>query len=355
MNRIIDRYIARTILAATGMVVAVFTALLSLMLFISQVDNFGQGSFGLAKILIYCVLMLPERLDVVLPIVALLGALLALGALAAGSELVVIRSAGVSMKRLAVSVGIAGFVLAVITVVLGELAAPIGVQNATMLRDKARHGEAGRSLDNGLWLRSSGYVLRIDSVLPGGHIKGLDVYRLNKDGQLQLAVAADRAHLDRQQLIIDQPRITRLSLKHSQTDTPPQMSLPIAIRPGVLELAVTQPDELSSYGLWQYINYLDANDINANDYKLALWRNIVTPFTVWVLVIFALPFAFGSLRSASAGQRLFMGGLIGLLFFLVNEIVASAGPVYGIPPWVAASLPTLLLAGGTGYWMHRLN
>ncbi|AWN16909.1 LPS export ABC transporter permease LptG [Salinisphaera sp. LB1] len=355
MIRIIDRYIARTILAATGMVVAVIAALLSLMLFIGEVDNIGQGSWGLAKILVWCVLMLPERLAFVMPVVSLLGALLALGALAAGSELVVIRSAGVSMKRLAVSVGIAGFILAVITVVLGELAAPIGVQNATMLRDKARHGEAGRSVDNGLWLRSSGYVLRIDSVLPGGRIQGLDVYRLNGDGQLQLAVAADRAHVDGQNLIIDQPRITHLALRHSRTESPPQMSLPIAIKPETLELAVTQPDELSSYGLWQYINYLDANDINADDYKLALWRNIVTPFTVWVLVIFALPFAFGSLRSASAGQRLFMGGLTGLLFFLVNEIVASTGPVYGIPPWIAASLPTVLLAGGTGYWMHRLN
>ncbi|KEZ77669.1 LPS export ABC transporter permease LptG [Salinisphaera hydrothermalis] len=352
---IIDRYITRTILAATGMVIAVIAALLSLMLFISEVDNIGQGSFGLVKILIYCVLMLPDRIYFVLPVVSLLGALLALGALAAGSELVVIRSAGMSMKRLAVSVGIAGFVLAVLTVVLGELAAPIGVQNATMLRDKARHGEARQSVDNGLWLRNSGYVLRIDSVLPGGRIDGLDVYRLNDDGQLQLAVAAKRAHVDGEKLVIDHPRITHLSLTQSKTDTPATMSLPIAIKPSVLELAVTQPDELSSYGLWQYINYLDANDIDADDYKLALWRNIVTPFTVWVLVIFALPFAFGSLRSASAGQRLFVGGLIGLLFFLVNEIVASTGPVYGIPPWIAASLPTVLLAGGTGYWMHRLN
>lgn len=355
MTLIIDRYITRAILAATGVVVAVIAALLFLMLFISEVDNFGEGSFGLVKILIWCALKLPGRIDMVLPVVSMLGALLALGALAAGSELVVIRSAGVSMKRLAVSVGIAGFILALVTVALGEFVAPSGVKSATILRDKARHGEARRTVDNGLWLRNSGYVLRIRSVLPGGRIKDLNVYRLNDDGQLQLAVSAERAHVDGRQLYIDHPQITRLSLKHSKTRAPPELALPIAIKPEVLELAVTQPNELSSYGLWQYINYLDANDIDADDYKLALWRNIVTPFTVWVLVIFALPFAFGSLRSASAGQRLFMGGLIGLLFFLVNEIVASTGPVYGIPPWIAASLPTVLLAGGTGYWMHRLN
>jgi len=133
------------------------------------------------------------------------------------------------------------------------------------------------------------------------------------------------------------------------------MALDIPIDPKILALAVVQPDELSSVGLWQYIGYLDANNINAADYKLALWRNIVAPFTVWTLVVFALPFAFGSLRSASAGQRLFVGGLIGLLFFLNNEIIASTGPVYGVPPWIAASLPTVLLAIGTGWWLRRLS
>lgn len=352
---IIDRYIARTIFAATGVVIAVMAALLFLMVFIGQVDNIGQGSFGLVKILAYCLLLLPARLYFVLPVVCLLGALLGLGALAAGSELVVIRSAGVSMKRLALSVGLAGFVLAVVTALLGEFLAPPGVYNANALRDKARHGDAARSLDNGLWLRNNGYILRIDSVLPGGRIAGLNVYRLSGDGQLQLALAAPRARVDGKQLTVTRPRVTELATDHSKTRAPAQMALPIHLDPDVLQLAVTQPDELSSYGLWQYIDYLEANHINAADYQLALWRNLVTPFTVWVLVIFALPFAFGSLRSASAGQRLFVGGLIGLVFFLLNEIVSSTGPVYGVPIWLAASLPTVLLALGTGYWMRRLD
>jgi lipopolysaccharide export system permease protein len=355
MTLIIDRYIVRAILAATGVVAAVVAALLSLMLFIDQLDDIGQGSYGLGKVLIYMVLKLPERIYLTLPVVVLLGALLALGGLAAGRELVVIRSAGVSMTRLAVSVGIAGFILAVVTVILGELAVPLGVHNASMLQDKARHGEVRTTVGSGLWLRNSGYILRIKTVLPGGRIQGLNVYQVDAKGKLQLAIAAAKAHLAHDKLVVEQPRVTHLERSHSRVETIKQLSLPITIKPKVLRLAITKPRELSSYGLWQYIDYLDANHIDAGDYKLALWRHIVTPFTIWVLVIFALPFAFGSLRSAGAGQRLFMGGLSGLLFFLINRIIASAGPVYGLPPWFAASLPTVLLALGTGYWIHRLN
>ncbi|WP_348761826.1 LPS export ABC transporter permease LptG [uncultured Salinisphaera sp.] len=352
---ILDRYIARSVLGAIGVVLMVVGALLTLMLFISEVDNLGDGNYTLSKILIWMALMLPARLYLVLPVVSLLGALLALGALAAGSELVVVRSAGVSMKRLAVSVSLAGIVMALITSLLGEYVAPAGVRHATDLRDKARHGEAKRSVDDGLWLRQSGWFLRVDSTLPGGRIDGLYAYRVDADGQLTESVAGDTARTDGKRLIVEQPEITHLSEKQSRVEHPARLALPIQIAPDVLDLAVTQPDELSSAGLWQYIDYLGDNDIDADDYQLALWRNIVTPFTVWTLVVFALPFAFGSLRSASAGQRLFTGGLIGLLFFLVNEIVASTGPVYGIAPWIAASLPTVLLALGTAYWMRRLN
>lgn len=353
--KLIDRYISRSILVATAVVALVISALLLLMVFISEVDNLGEGTFGIGKVLLYVALMWPVRMYLVLPVVALLGSLLALGALAGGSELVVIRSAGVSMRRLAVSVGLAGAVLALITVVMGEVLVPAGVTHADALRDKARHGEVKQSVDGGLWLRQSGYVLRIDSTLPGGGIDGLRVYRLDDQGRLLESIRAPSAQLENDQLIVNKPKITKLSLDHSKTLSPPQVALDINIDPHILALAVVKPQELSSYGLWRYISYLDSNDINASDYKLALWRNIVTPFTVWVLAIFALPFAFGSLRTAGAGQRLLVGGLTGLLFFLSNEIIASTGPVYGVPPWIAASLPTVLLAIGTAWWMRRLS
>lgn len=352
---LIDRYISRSILAATGVVALVVGALVTLMLFISEMDHIGDGSYGIGKVMLYMAFMLPVRMYLVLPVVALLGSLLALGALAAASELVVIRSAGVSMRRLAVSVGLAGAVLAALTVLMGEVLVPRGVGHADALRAQARSGEVKQKVDDGLWLRQNGYVLRISSTLPGGRIDGLRVYRFDDKGRLQESLQAPSARLAGDRLVVRHPVITYLSKDHSRVDSPAQVSLDIRLDPRVLALAVTQPDELSTAGLWRYIRYLDQNDIDAADYRLALWRNIVTPFTVWILVIFALPFAFGSLRSAGAGQRLLAGGLIGLLFFLFNEIVASTGPVYGVAPWLAASLPTVLLALATGYWIRRLD
>ena len=64
---------------------------------------------------------------------------------------------------------------------------------------------------------------------------------------------------------------------------------------------------------------------------------------VWGLLGF-LPFVLGPLRNTGAGQRLFVGVLVGLAFYVINEVSANSGHLYGWNPLVAAGAPTLALA-----------
>lgn len=351
----IDVYIARMILSATGVVALVLAALVFVSRFIGEVDDVGQGGYGWLELLAYVLLKTPADLLLVMPVFTLLGALMALGALAGGRELVVLRSAGVSMFRLVGSVSVAGVVLAVIAVGIGEYVGPVGTHVADQLRHTARHGSVAQSLDNGVWLRQGNAVVRIGGTLPNQRVTDVTIYRLNDDGQLQTAIHAPRARLNDNGMLLLQPQLTHISIHGTTTQAPEQMRVGVELGPAALQLATVDPAEQSSLGLWYYINYLQANNVDASAYQLALWRNIVMPFTVWLLAVFALPFAFGALRGAGSGQRLFLGGLSGLVFYLVNEIVAASGMVYGLPPWLAASLPTLVLAAVTLYWVRWLN
>ena len=51
----------------------------------------------------------------------------------------------------------------------------------------------------------------------------------------------------------------------------------------------------------------------------------------------------GPLRSTGAGQRLLVGVLIGVTFYVVNEVTANTGQLYGWTPVLSAGLPTLVL------------
>lgn len=353
--KIIDRYLQTSIVQAAAVVAAVAAALAMVSSFIGEADDIGEGSYSLARVMQYVLLSLPDHLHLVFPLVALLGSLMALGALAAGSELIVIRATGVSAARLAWSVGRTGLLLALISVLLGEVLGPRGVELGEKLQDTAKHGETVQKIGDGLWLRDGKRFVRIKGTLAEDTLVDILVYAQDDDGQLLSVLSAERARYRNQQWQLQNIRISRFSDAGVKVQTHDAQPWDVRIRPEVLQLAVVKPDELSSIGLYRYINYLNSNDVAADDYKLAFWRNLVAPLTVLVFTIFALPFAFGSLRSAGGGQRLFAGGLVGMVFYMFNEITAAGGVIYGLPAWLAAALPTLILALITFMWIRRIN
>ena len=105
---VLTAYLMRTILSGTAMVLLVLLSLAGLFEFISQLGE-TQGDYGVVQALMYSVLRLPQLSFEMLPIAALIGSLLGLGGLASSSELVVIRTAGISVARLAGMVAVSGF------------------------------------------------------------------------------------------------------------------------------------------------------------------------------------------------------------------------------------------------------
>ena len=120
---LLSGYLMRTILASTIMVMLVLLALAGLFEFISQLDD-TQGNYGIPQALLFTLLRLPQLSFEMIPIAALIGSLLGLGGLANNSELVVMRTAGLSVTRLAGMVAISGVVLVIFTAVIGEYIGP---------------------------------------------------------------------------------------------------------------------------------------------------------------------------------------------------------------------------------------
>lgn len=353
--KIIDRHLRTAVVQATAMVALVVTTLVMVSTFISESDEMGEGHYTLVKVIEYMVLTTPDDLHVVFPVLVLLGSLLGLGGLAASSELVVIRATGVSVARLAWSVARTGLLLAVFSLFLGEVMGPRGVSLGKHLQQSAKHGDVMQAIGDGLWLRNGQEYIRIKGILARDTLVGVLIYKTGKQGNLSSVLHARRAHYQNEKWSLQDVAISRFSDAGVEVEKRATQPWNAQIKPKVLQLAVVKPDELSTLGLYRYMHYLRSNSVAAGDYELAFWRNITEPFTVILLCVFALPFVFGSLRSAGAGQRLFAGALVGLVFYMANEIIATGGAVYGLPPWLSASLATWVLAAVTGYWIRRLN
>ncbi|WP_439640495.1 LPS export ABC transporter permease LptG [Nevskia sp.] len=350
MNRL-DRYIIGSVLSLTALVGLGLVTIYTLVVFISDIGETGKGSYGVLQVLEYSVLLMPSSLYILLPIVALLGALLGIGALARSSELTAMRASGVSMLRIGAATLAAGALLGAFGYVLGDWLGPAGENLATRLRDEAR-GEQG-SHDRALWLRDADNILRIRRLLAEDHARDVTVFRTDAHGGLAQVSTVDEARYVDGRWLMTGVKRTEMHDDSTRVVTLDQIEISGSITPNVLKLFILEGDVLSVRGLYNLVDYMEENKLDATKYRIWLWRKLVEPVTVMVMMLFAVPFVVGTLRDAGAGQRLLAGVLVGIVFYVLNKVSVSVGDLYQWPAPMAAGLPTALLAV-LALWRLRL-
>lgn len=341
--KILDRYILVNVLALTAMAGAALLAIYSFVLFMLDVDEAGQGGFGYRSLLIYTLLQMPAALYLLMPIIAMLGTLLGLGALAAQSELTAMRAVGFSVARIGGSTLIAGAVLAVLVLVLGDWAGPVAQQRGEALRTEAKTGVKAGIGGKPVWLREGDNVFHIRQLIAEDHLASVEIYTLTPDLQLASTTFVREARYGAGGWTFSDVRRTDFSPDSAAISAAAEVRWNGTLDPEVLRLFVLEAKALSLSGLSRLINYLEQNRLDSSSYRLAFWRKIVAPFTVMAMMLIAVPFVFGALRSAGAGQRLLVGVMAGLVFYILNEITANAGQIYALNPFVSAAAPTFVV------------
>ena len=112
----------------------------------------------------------------------------------------------------------------------------------------------------------------------------------------------------------------------------------------LLGITLVKPISLSGRGLLSYIEYLRRNDLSAERYETEFWSRVSKTATVVIMLVLALAFVFGSMRSAGSGTRLLIGVLIGLAYLLASEMIANSGQVFNLNPaivtWLSCAVNT---------------
>lgn len=351
---ILTGYILRTILKSTLLVLLVLLALAGLFEFIGQLDNV-QGDFGIQDALLFAALRLPQLSFEMLPIAALIGSLLGLGGLATSSELVVMRTAGISVVQMMGMVAIAGVVLTVVTALVGEFIGPPLDYFARNMRNEAIFEQEGE-FDNAAWIKNGPLILHLERINTDFELGGIYLYRFRDDHSLASIARAENAGIDdTDRWILENFRATRFVEDGVQVVETSLAVETFNIDSEVLAIALVKPISLSARGLLSYIRYLKGNGLSAERYEMELWSRISRTATVLVMPILALAFVFGSLRSAGHGTRLMIGVLIGLLYFLASEMLANSGQVFNLNPAIVTWLPSFALVLATIFALTRVR
>jgi len=356
----LDRYIGRSILLTSLLVLMTLVALASIFAFISELDDVGKGSYTVAAAAQYVFLTIPGKAYLLFAPAVLLGSLLGLGALASNSELTVMRAAGISGGRIIRAVVITGVGLMLLIALVGETIMPKAEQIAEELRLTALEKRLSVKGTRGLWLKSADRFVNIGTVLPDFTLLDVSVHRF-KDNALQMTMSAARARLQDDDWLLEEIVITLLtdsnvttervesmtwkSFVRRNTVTSPvegeQKTIPELVSADVLKSISVSPESLSASNLYDQVRYLKDNQLDSRRIELAFWVKIASPLSTLVMLMLSLPFVFASQRSGGAGQKIFIGIMLGIVYVLLNRLLTQLALANGLSPALSALLPLL--------------
>ncbi|QIL85834.1 LPS export ABC transporter permease LptG [Vibrio sp. HDW18] len=343
MFKILDWYIGRTIVATTALVLVTFVGLSGIIKYVEQLRKVGDGSYDLLQALWFVILSMPRDIEMFFPMAALLGALIGLGALASSSELVVMQAAGFSKLDIGLSVLKTAIPLMIIITLLGEWGAPQAQKLARDMRAFATSGGAIMSVRTGVWARDANdfiFIAKVDNE----QLYGLNLWRFDQNKKLSEVIFAELAeYVGSNEWLMKDVQLTRLNNEiEISKQSLPEYRWRTSLAPDKLAVVTVKPEELSLSGLNDYVQYLQASEQDASRYQLAFWRKVTQPISIAVMMLMALSFIFGPLRSVTMGARILSGVIAGFTFYISSEFFGPLSLVYGLPPLLGALAPGLV-------------
>lgn len=339
--RTLDRYVANTVVNAVLMVLLVILALDTVSDLVDQTADL-RSRYNIGRALIYVILKIPGSAVDYLGFAALIGCLIGMGTLANRSEITVIRGAGISKLRLFWTVLKPVLVMVIGAMLIAEYLAPNLEQIAESQKDLLR-GDEAQVQETGLWIRDEDEFVHANAVYPGGVLFGVARYQVN-DNQLERISFAQRASYQGSYWLEEGVVETRIGEESTTAANSLTRRWETDLTPDLLNMASLNPDQLSIADLQAYSLYLGEDNPLVGRYQVALWQQLLLPFSVAALVLVGLSFVYGSNRQAAMGQRIFMGVIIAIVFQVAQDILGPASVIWGFPAWLAVSIPILITA-----------
>lgn len=340
--KILDRYISRTIIFSTLMVTAVIVGIQSFLSLIQQLHDVGLNNYTMLHAFILVPMELPVQFYQLFPMAGFLGAMIGLGKLSTSSELIVMRAAGVSMKRIAWGVMKAAILMVIIMTLLGEGLGPVWQQQAEKMRYHDLYPTQNAAVLNSIWLHENNSFTHIHQLADRNTMQGVTRYVFSPDGRLLKITSAKSGHYVNGTWQLSNLTHTHFAANKITTSTEKQADLQVVFQPNLqIQMKVSSAQETLK-DLYRTIQYRRTIGLSINQFVFLFWQRLLQPLTTLIMISLAVPFVFGSHRDVSMGVRIIGGVLVGFIFYMMNQLFGPITLVYQFPPLLAAIIPTCI-------------
>ena len=341
---IIDLYIFRAIFKVTLIVGFVFASLSLFVDFVSQSDDIGLGSYGVYEAIRYSIMKLPSSLMKFIPIIVLIGSLVALGNLGKNSELIVLMSSGFSFFRLSLSVFFSGILLATIFGGSGEYISSPLERYADQFRTKNKFNIETLGDTGGFWVIDEQKIININFVKENNSFGEVTIFEIEEDFEIKKISLASSAGIDDyNQWILSNLSETLFSESGVSSNFSRYQIEKTKLDRDLVSLSVTDSDELNVIELSRFIDYLEDNQLDTKAYITVYHSRLASFLIIPILALLALQMSVGSQRKRGSGFRILIGMIIGLAYFISQNAILESSQIFDINPEIVAYIPLLFV------------
>lgn len=367
----IRRLIYGEVLIAIALVAMGFLALFFFFDLVDELQYLGKNNglpsglptasdiYQIRHALTYVGLLVPNHLYELLPISVLIGTIFVMARMAQSSEYTILRTSGLDPWRALIMLLNLGAIFVVMSFVIGDYLAPLSERAAQLL--KARYQGTITVGQTGAWLKEkqayNTVIANVRTLSPDNEMLGLQIFEFNNKGLVVSKMQAASAsfglddswqlhNVTRTEFNVSSSPATA-SNQATQTasvarDSVANLRWPTEITQEMVSVALLKPERMGTLDLFNYIRHLDANGQAAQRYEIEFWKKVFYPLSCLVMVMLALPFAYLHFRSGGIAAYVFAGVMIGISFFLLNNVFGYVGNLQNWQPWLAAAAPGML-------------
>ena len=366
--RLYEKYFARQIYVTFVFILFAFSGLFFFFDLISELNSVGHGNYKFGYAVLRVALQTPSRFYEIIPVAALISAIYVFAQMAANSEFTIFRVSGLATNQALRSLLKIGIPLVIITYLIGEFVGPYADQLSERVRLQALGASVSSNFQSGVWVkdtlaaRENGEqvtrFVNVGSLSPDSTISNVRIYEFDSKFQLQnvriaqtgryeppghwLLTGVTETELTPIKPISGEPADALNPVYRSQQVTLPEYRLRSDLTPQILSVLLVSPERMSIVNLFRYIQHLRENQQDTQRYDIALWRKLLYPFAVFVMLVLSLPFAYLHTRAGVVGVKVFGGIMLGMSFQLLNTLFSHIGTLNTWPAPLTAATPGLI-------------
>jgi lipopolysaccharide export system permease protein len=345
--KIRDRYIAKTLLTYTIIVLVVWISIYSFFNFIAELNSVGKEGYTILSAFTYIVLQLPEVVYKQASPIILLGCILGMGHLATTGQLLIFRVSGASILKITLLTLKNSLFFILFFISIGEFLAPISSSFAESSRSNLMGDSSASINENGFWIRDGSNFINVKNNIDGSLFSGITVIEVNSSNKIERVIKSENALFDDNSLDMNDSEIFSIdessSFEGISLTERNSYDKTVSFDQDLIDSLEKEPEDLSTWTIIKQIRFLSDNKLRSGVFEVELYKRLIQPITLMAMVLLAMLFVFGSTREVTLGRKIFFGVSLGLSFEMLSRVTSAIALGFDFSPLLSSILPSTIV------------